>query len=425
MPHQKEERNHDHRLLTANEKIKQAGQLYEKRVKKNPEDATEEHARYLNALAILGPEITNEKQSVQSYKILSHAHSYPLLVNTPLLSLNNTQLSCIIWQSVSPELLTRVGYVPVKRFVGFPSVLVRLGDGGPSAKARYSIPIDWFVILKCWTLGSWLGAIPSDLPQPLLTSSLQSTPNDTAKVIPKRNRPLDVLQTIEGFSSTDHASNTADSNRVVIQSPNRRVIEDSSTDGTQDKPAEVDEPRDRSQSVNSITSLGSFPTPPTHFPIPPISSSSHAQTGSLDQAASQPLHGGDPQHPTEPPTSSGDVNGATFLDFNSPPNSPATILNANSDSLSQTFTDISSDNMESSRRTSGRTSFSPVGSSSNYPFGKGDHCDDGEFGVRKAVPSDAIVSKSLSKPEDGRPGAETSSGSETLAVRNRYTRSVR
>lgn len=58
---QKEERSHDNKLASANEKIKQAGQVYEKKVKKNPEDAAEEHARYLNILGTLGPEISQGK----------------------------------------------------------------------------------------------------------------------------------------------------------------------------------------------------------------------------------------------------------------------------------------------------------------------------------------------------------------------------
>ena len=60
---QKEERAHDERVANANYKIKQAGQMYERKVKKNPEDAAEEHGRYIGVLSSLGPEITQEKQS--------------------------------------------------------------------------------------------------------------------------------------------------------------------------------------------------------------------------------------------------------------------------------------------------------------------------------------------------------------------------
>ena len=58
---QKEERTHDDKIASANQKIKQAGQIYERKVKKNPRDAAEEHTRYMNLLSTLGPEVNKEK----------------------------------------------------------------------------------------------------------------------------------------------------------------------------------------------------------------------------------------------------------------------------------------------------------------------------------------------------------------------------
>lgn len=58
---QKEERAHDARLATANGKIKQAGQIYERKVKKNPTNAADEHARYIAVLGAVGPEVAQEK----------------------------------------------------------------------------------------------------------------------------------------------------------------------------------------------------------------------------------------------------------------------------------------------------------------------------------------------------------------------------
>ncbi|KAJ7158711.1 hypothetical protein C8R46DRAFT_1178136 [Mycena filopes] len=57
----KEEKAHDDRLSSANAKIKQAGQIYEKKSKKNPRDSADEHARYINLISSLGPEISQEK----------------------------------------------------------------------------------------------------------------------------------------------------------------------------------------------------------------------------------------------------------------------------------------------------------------------------------------------------------------------------
>ena len=58
---QKEEKAHDQRMASANAKIKQAGQLYEKKAKKSPRDAQEEHTRYITLLSSLGPEVAQDK----------------------------------------------------------------------------------------------------------------------------------------------------------------------------------------------------------------------------------------------------------------------------------------------------------------------------------------------------------------------------
>ena len=58
---QKEEKAHDERIVAANARIKQAGQAYEKSVKKNAQYAGEEHARYMQLITALGPEVSQEK----------------------------------------------------------------------------------------------------------------------------------------------------------------------------------------------------------------------------------------------------------------------------------------------------------------------------------------------------------------------------
>ncbi|KAF9073425.1 hypothetical protein BDP27DRAFT_1391012 [Rhodocollybia butyracea] len=57
----KEEKAHDERIALANAKIKQAGLIYEKKSKKSPREANEEHARYINLISAVGPEISQEK----------------------------------------------------------------------------------------------------------------------------------------------------------------------------------------------------------------------------------------------------------------------------------------------------------------------------------------------------------------------------
>lgn len=88
---QKEEKAHDARLASANGKIKQAGQTYEKMVKKNPANAAEEHARYINILGTVGPSISQEKLSVPALCIISFMFHRNFIVSTRYRYISNTQ----------------------------------------------------------------------------------------------------------------------------------------------------------------------------------------------------------------------------------------------------------------------------------------------------------------------------------------------
>lgn len=61
---QKEERAHDDRIEEANSKIKQAGINFERKSKKSPQAAVEEHTRYMNLLSTLGSEVNRDKERV-------------------------------------------------------------------------------------------------------------------------------------------------------------------------------------------------------------------------------------------------------------------------------------------------------------------------------------------------------------------------
>lgn len=80
---QKEEKSHDDRMQQVNNKIKAAselvcsgyvlyiadrfiGQAYEKKVKKKATDAADEHAKYMNLLTVVGPEMAQDKQCASS-----------------------------------------------------------------------------------------------------------------------------------------------------------------------------------------------------------------------------------------------------------------------------------------------------------------------------------------------------------------------
>ncbi|KAF8591135.1 hypothetical protein K439DRAFT_1611459 [Ramaria rubella] len=57
----KEEKAHDERIAVANAKIKQAGQMYEKKAKRKDRDVADEHGRYVAVLNSVGPEMSKDK----------------------------------------------------------------------------------------------------------------------------------------------------------------------------------------------------------------------------------------------------------------------------------------------------------------------------------------------------------------------------
>ena len=48
-------------MTTSSLKARETGQAYEKKSKKKAIDASEEHARYINLISTLGPEVSQEK----------------------------------------------------------------------------------------------------------------------------------------------------------------------------------------------------------------------------------------------------------------------------------------------------------------------------------------------------------------------------
>lgn len=165
--------------------------------------------------------------------------------------------------------------------------------------------------------------------------------------------------------------------------------------------------RDRSQSVNSIASLGSFPSPPTHFPIPPMPSSMALPSTAPkvpDEQDQGPVQASMPPPETVPRISDG--NTATFLDFNSPPTSPSTAEYGDSERSPPQSLLAASEHKDKESRVSlslgsqsDKASVSAV--LSNYAstssavrasptYKRGDYTDDAEFGVRKAAQSGSL-----------------------------------
>ncbi|KAH9031087.1 hypothetical protein EDB84DRAFT_1493549 [Lactarius hengduanensis] len=231
----KEEKLHDEKIANANMKIKQAGQVYEKKAKKNAVDVAEEHNRYINLLNTLGPEIshmTYQKNAAVTF-----------------------QVAATLSRVAEAEWLRSA-----ERIRRFSPLIGQLGE--------------WKALCE----GGWTGPIPGDLPDvdqspdaPRATQD--AVPNDTELgVSPASPRPMPAPGSL----------------RAVPLKPPPTVYDDGS--------------------VCSIASLGSFPEPPNHFPIPPLtgSFSSNSATNSPIIQHGNPLGDGTMQIRT-----SSDVSGSS------------------------------------------------------------------------------------------------------------------
>ncbi|KAI0762053.1 hypothetical protein BC629DRAFT_1738152 [Irpex lacteus] len=381
----KEERTHDAKLSAANDKIRQAGQTYEKKVKKNPINAAEEHARYMNVLGTVGPEVSQEK----------YQHAMSVFQQHTTLILGMAVSVCRIvdaeWLRASEEVRKAA------------QTIGRVGE--------------WRALCE----GGWTGPIPRDLPdldiQQQRQAADQSSNTGATAYGTKLSRPEDPLMAAQaGTPAPEYASRaTTPSAYSPQQPPTYFSPKDASNErGQQDL---GDSRANNVPSVNSIASLGSFPTPPSHFPIPPVPSSNPEIPVAEDareqrQMVARPVLSGSPGPSTpEPPTAKlrSDSSNTNFLDFNSPQNSPSTgnqVNVANSQQYTPTVPDnvtkAQSDSGPSSSQTEQISSSSSASSSatssairSSQIYKRGDYMDNAEFRARKATKGEGIPEESI------------------------------
>ncbi|KAI0039876.1 hypothetical protein FA95DRAFT_1612234 [Auriscalpium vulgare] len=205
----KEEKAHDDRIASANVKIKQAGQAYEKKAKKNSYDAGEEHTRYISLLTALGPEISQDK------------YNHSLSVNQ-----RNTTVTYTVAASLS-----RVA----------DAEWLRSGE----CVRRFSPLIGQMGEWKALCEGGWTGALAGDLPDVDKYSDLA---------------PAQVADAQNDRYTFNNEGREQGSSPIPPQAR-------PSLDSTQGSPSPEDR---RLQSPTSLANLASFPSPPTHFPLPPV-----------------------------------------------------------------------------------------------------------------------------------------------------------
>ncbi|KAJ6619808.1 hypothetical protein B0H10DRAFT_2025136 [Mycena sp. CBHHK59/15] len=383
----KEEKAHDDRLSSANAKIKQAGQIYEKKSKKNPRDAADEHARYINLISSLGPEISQEK------------YNHTLQVTQRHTSTTYSVAACVSRVADAEWLRTCEG---VRRFS---STIGPLGE--------------WRALCE----GGWTGRIPEPLvdpdPQPSQTDNEQGEERATMRNV----NPTDVdistpLPSYEREQPTSSPFLSPITPRLGL-APSQQTSPPSSFD----PPRPLVDPNS-----GSVRSLSAFPPPPTHFPIPSRqqqsqqASSSSASNSNLNfpamaQSAETSLL--EPERQVEEPSSVHSSPKQLFTER------PGHVDNATQDGhvnierpipvRSQTAESYQQHNFE-------RISSPAVtGSVTSKTFARGDYLvGDREFGAgHKSQADTADTTKYKGGVERSDTGGST--GSVVAAMRNRYS----
>ncbi|KIP10985.1 hypothetical protein PHLGIDRAFT_172077 [Phlebiopsis gigantea 11061_1 CR5-6] len=213
---------------------------------------------------------------------------------------------------------------------------------------------------------------------------------------------------------------------------------------------EPEDSRDRSLSVNSLASLGSFPSPPAHFPLPPILPSNNLGNARHQSSHSAGLSSSSPQLQPPAPVSSPErlstptvaapgrsgKDSATFFDFASPPASPTTHAHDATSNRVVTVAGHADDNpgpvqdkgkepvSDPDRpQRSNLTSPAPDATKSRtYPIG--DYVNDAEFGARRAPSVGPSTSPSLPRSVERSDTNRSSNSSVVAAMRDKYSRST-
>ncbi|GLB40409.1 hypothetical protein LshimejAT787_0802800 [Lyophyllum shimeji] len=305
----KEEKTHDERMANANTRIKQAGQVYEKKAKKNARDTTEEHTRYINLISALGPEISQEKYN--------HAFSV-------------TQRHCATTYSTAACLSRIADAEWLKTCEGVRRFAPTIGQLG-----------EWRALCE----GAWTGPVPTDLPD--MDESQQ--PHPDREITTEKQSDDGHLQapaSLPSYEARDHRGlpeqarfpaglssgaeaepfrePTTTRHSPTLSRADHQNVLPSPQRLTSTAPSAYEAPRPFADKNNtdSVRSLSAFPLPPTHFPIPPPrqqqssqSQSSQSSYANMPQLSESPLpeiveHGDGPPPANASPK---DVSSSTTL----------------------------------------------------------------------------------------------------------------
>ncbi|KAJ7126944.1 hypothetical protein C8R44DRAFT_780012 [Mycena epipterygia] len=383
----KEEKAHDDRLSSANAKIKQAGLIYEKKSKKNPRDSADEHARYINLISSLGPEISQEK------------YNHTLQVTQRHTSTTYSVAACVSRVADAEWLRSCEG---VRRFS--PTI-------GPLG--------EWRALCE----GGWTGPLPPDLvdpdPDPQQMRPEQE-PHGEDRVTMRNVNPAD--------ASGYEREQTPSVSPLSSPKPPRPSLahlqqQQSSPPSSFDPPRPFVDPNS-----GSVRSLSAFPPPPTHFPIP---SASSRQQSSQQASSSSSASNSNLNFPAMPQPET------TLLEASRQVEEPSSVPSSPNRMHAEEKPEPTSnppqhDNLDIKRpipvRSQTGESYqhnldriqSPAGSITPRTYARGDYLlDDREFGTKAQSSDVPDTMKSNSGVERSDTGGST--GSVVAAMRNRYS----
>ncbi|EIN04941.1 hypothetical protein PUNSTDRAFT_138128 [Punctularia strigosozonata HHB-11173 SS5] len=251
----KEEKLHDDRISNANNKIKSAGQAYERKAKKNARDVAEEHTKYLSLLSTLGPEMTQEKYNHAAFVTQRH-------------TMTTFSVAACLAKVADAE-------------------WVRACESVRRCAPTVGVLGEWRALCE----GGWTGPIPQALPE---DDGPTTTPQPgMAPINEDQARELQVKLAPQGRDAGANG-NEREPPQYVPNDPERgndlharnmpsaTSSSDLSNHNSNARMPRAQLSQDRYNSATSLASLASFPSPPTHVPPPLVASPLASRTVSLE-----------------------------------------------------------------------------------------------------------------------------------------------
>ncbi|THH08911.1 hypothetical protein EW145_g2368, partial [Phellinidium pouzarii] len=254
----KEEKNHDERIAAANARIKQAGQTYEKKAKKKDRDAVEEHTRYVNLLSAIGPEMSQEKHNHALFVTQRHTSTvYSIASSISRTADAEWTRACECVRRFAP-VIGRIGEHRSYLEGGWMGGLQEDGPGGDATEdAVNTAPAVHDEVAR---ESDGIARVDE---MGVRVAKAASGSTDQGHSVPHLSAPAYTSTTSAGSSTAPSSTSSSHIPHNITQA---QSLNSTRPPPSSYSPATAD--KLNTDSVRSIESLSSFPSPPTHFPLP-------------------------------------------------------------------------------------------------------------------------------------------------------------